>query len=160
MAGLSPEKCVPAKADHRQITACGCSRLRGSLVRAEAFFSRSPTYADSDVPQLAALIPDKNVLDAKPIPAFNVPRPQYFMCAQKPALLLLLSAFGVANEEKYCCAGCRNYEFWFDTSPGPNPINYAVVNNYSNPNDPPGTAEPLLFRRAGAVPGLGSAPVC
>ena len=150
----------PARASQPDHSLRTQQAARLSRARSEAFFSRSPTYADSDVPQLAALIPDKNVLDAKPIPAFNVPRPQYFMCAQKPALLLLLSAFGVANEEKYCCAGCRNYEFWFDTSPGPNPINYAVVNNYSNPNDPPGTAEPLLFRRAGAVPGLGSAPVC
>ena len=122
---------------------------RLSRARSEAFFSRSPTYADSDVPQLAALIPDKNLLDAKPIPAFNVPRAQYYLCVCHNFLFVLFSAQRLAaNRSVLRLCARRDYPFWFNNTDGPNSINYAVVNNFNAPNDPPEPSEPLLFRRA------------
>ena len=156
----------PARASQPDHSLRTQQAVRLSRARSEAFFSRSPTYADSDVPQLAALIPDKNLLDAKPIPAFNVPRAQYFLCVRH----LFCLPFFLPRElppTEMCLRLCarRDYVFWFNNSVGPNPINYAVVNNFNAPNDPPESSEPLLFRRArrpalAAPPSAGLTFVC
>ena len=76
----------------------------------------TPTYSVSAIPMSSLPVRDQNLLDAKPVPSFAVPRPQYVM----------------------------NYDIVFNTTSSG--VNLAFVDGYTLPDSLAIPPEPLLFR--------------